>query len=217
MPVHACRVRPKDADSKDTWNRIIASANELLETKSATEISLRSVSAHAGVSTGTLTYYFKNKEALLEAVLEEYYTRLSAMAMALIQESAGETDARAVLERATRRLYKFHWDERTVMRLRSSTRILRGELPECIQQRFLRQFAGAAAKAISELTGASERRARFAVQTVTHLIMRYVLCSDSELSQALGDEVTRDEVEDHIVEVALTLAYPSPLSNPVSS
>ena len=200
--------RKKDADSRETWERIVESARTLLETLDPADISLRAVGRHAGVSTGTLTYYFSNREALLEAVLDVYYEKLEALVVELVTEAPGQKDASAFIESAIRRLYQLHWQERRAMRLRSATRTAQGELPENVQSRFLNKFAGKGALGLSALTGVSEARGRFAIQTVTYLIMRYVLCSDSEIAQALGPNTTRKDLEDHIVEVGLGLTQP---------
>lgn len=174
------------------------------------DISLRAVGRHAGVSTGTLTYYFSNREALLEAVLDGYYQKLEALVVDLVMEAATQNDSRTFLELAIRRLYALHWEERRAMKLRSLTRSARGELPEKVQDRFLNKVAAQGALSVVALTGISESRARFAIQTITYLIMRYVLSSNGELTQGLGAATTRQEIEDHIVEVGLVLTHPVP-------
>lgn len=200
--------RSKDSDSGETYERIVASAKALLETTNPSDISLRAVGRHAGVSTGTLTYYFSNRDVLLEAVLNGYYKKLEALVIEIVMEGAAHKDSRTFLEAAIRRFYKLHWEERRSMKLRSVTRTTVGELPEHVQTRFLSKFAGQGAAGLTALTGVTERRARFAIQTVTYLIMRYVLSSDSELAQALGPDTTRQDLEDHVVEVGLMLTHP---------
>lgn len=55
----------QDIDSQAVKKHIIAVAEQLFHSKSYEEVSMRDIAAEAGVTTGALYHYFRNKQAIL--------------------------------------------------------------------------------------------------------------------------------------------------------
>lgn len=61
------------APRKDNVTKLILNATEeLLKTKSLSDISLAEIANHAGIAKGTLYYHYKNKEEILFALMDQY-------------------------------------------------------------------------------------------------------------------------------------------------
>ena len=140
--------RPVDADSARTYDTIVSAAREAMFAgeDAQIDVSMRKVAELAEVSSGTLSYYFPNKVDLLEACLDAYYERLSALTAELMAEVATARDAPATFIRAAaRRLYRFARSERRELSLRVATNAQRGELHPRRQVHVLGPFVGQAA------------------------------------------------------------------------
>ena len=62
--------KPPLSDQKNQSNKILFSAYELVSTKGYANVSLRNIADHANVVLSQVTYYFKNKEGLMTAVVK---------------------------------------------------------------------------------------------------------------------------------------------------
>ncbi len=68
-------VMPKRVDAEAEQARIAHAAVEVIADVGLAQTRLRDVARAAGVTTGAVTHYFDNKEAVLEAALEEVVAR----------------------------------------------------------------------------------------------------------------------------------------------
>ena len=68
---------------------IMAAASQLFADEGFHATSTRKIAAAAGVSEGTLFHYYRTKNALLMAILENFYAELTASAQDVIQEVMG--------------------------------------------------------------------------------------------------------------------------------
>lgn len=59
---------------KDLKSEILVKARELFNTNGYNEVSMRNIADALGISVGNLTYHFKRKEDLVEAVVLEQHT-----------------------------------------------------------------------------------------------------------------------------------------------
>jgi len=81
-PAHTLVVRPKRADARRNYEKVLAAAREaFLEGGEAT--SLEEIARRAGVGIGTLYRHFPNRQALLEALYAGEVEELSRSAAAL--------------------------------------------------------------------------------------------------------------------------------------
>lgn len=197
--------RPRNADSEETWNRIIdATLAQIAADDGSTDFAIRTVAEAAGVSPGTIGYYFPTKEALLEACLDRYYERLEALYRELLASASGRS-LEDVLSSAVRRLYSFCRSEQVALRLRVRTRVIRGELPPQRQAQVLGPYMAKAGAALSAAAKISDVQARLAVQSLNNLITRYALHTPEEMDHILGQEGTQEDVVEHLVRVTLLL------------
>ena len=63
-------------DNKETKERLIESARAEFSEKGYTKASLRKICADAGVTTGALYFFFKDKEDLFAAIVEQPFEEL---------------------------------------------------------------------------------------------------------------------------------------------
>ena len=203
--------RPVDADSAATYDGIVSSALAMLDEVGRPEkLSMRNVASGAGCSLGTIQYYFGSKQQLLEACLDGYYGRLSALAGELTQ-SAQTLTGRALVEHAARSFHRFASRERALIRLRISTRAGLGELHPARQPEFMGAIIAHAAQVLEPHVEVPLLDVRFAAQAVASIIVRLVLLDDEELEAMTGAKgaAARARLEDFVVSAARRLVRPS--------
>ena len=208
--------RPTNADSAVTWDRIVVAAQaEIFENDDGMpDVSLRRVASAAGVSLGTVHYYFLTKEALLEACLDGYYERLAALVGELLTLGAARTPEtkapRDVVSHAVRRIYRFACQERAFLRLRMATNATRGQFHPERQAQIVGPVLDTVVATLGPLVALDADEVRLVVQTVTYVVVRYALASPADLGfiTGLGDGVAAERVEEHVVAVATRLLFP---------
>ncbi len=204
--------RPVDADSAETYESIVAAARTLLaEHGDVDSVSLRKVAAVASVSLGTIQYYFENKNALLEACLDGYYARLTALVGRLIPASTDpKRTGRPFIEYIARELFDFACQERALVKLRVSTNAKRGELHPKRQAEFMGGMIKAAAEGLEPHIELSGPAARLAIQSAASVMSRMAVLTESErktLTDRTGPEAHR-AIEEHVVEAVVALLRP---------
>ena len=209
--------RPKNADSQATWNTIIEAAQGLMLTGevSPDAVSLRDVASRAGISVGTLSYYFKTKEELWEACLDGYYERLNAKTAELLTIlSSVELTLSQRIDAGVRGIYRFSLAERVPLRLRRVSNAYRGSLHPSRQLHVLGPTLDGVTSALEALLENAPNDIRLCVQSMTFVVMRYVLLSDAELMVVTGlDSVehAHQAVEDHVAAAALRMVCADPV------
>jgi AcrR family transcriptional regulator len=201
--------RPKDADPAQTLDNIVAAARELIfadGTEPALDVSLRAIAERAGVSFGTLSYYFPSREQLLERCLDPHYERVDDLLDELIRRASAPSQPREVVELATRRFFRLASSGRAEVLLQNATTARRGALhPE--RTSGLERYLDAGAAVLAGLAGMTEHDARLAIHSTMTLIMRYATMDDAELEAILGatGPDARRQLEDHVVRVTLRI------------
>jgi AcrR family transcriptional regulator len=76
-------------DPEERRQEIIAAARELFQTKEYDKATMRDVMEMLGIAKGTIYHYFRSKEALLEAVVENIVEENIAHLQAQLDESTG--------------------------------------------------------------------------------------------------------------------------------
>lgn len=204
-------MRPKNADSAETWDRIVVAARRQLTDDEAggLDVSVRNVATEADVSLGTIHYYFPTKDALLEACLDAYYDDLGKLAASLMLALHGTTrdTARATIDESIRSIYRFAVSERQRLKLRASTNAARGMLHPDRHAHVRGPYLDSFTPIIAQLTGAAPQHVRMTFQTLTFAVMQYVLLCDAEIAQITGASGSegRRRVEDHLVDISLRI------------
>lgn len=80
------RGRPKKEDTRKSRDQILDSAERLFADRGFYRVSLRDITAHAGVNVALVNYYFKNKSGLLHAVFERRAVPIIAERHQLLDE-----------------------------------------------------------------------------------------------------------------------------------
>ena len=209
--------RPKDADAAGTYDSIVAAALALLaEVDNPSQVSMRKVAVRADVSLGTIQYHFANKDALLEACLDGYYERLSALVQGIIVEANDpSTNRDTFVGESARLMYRFVRRERAALTLRMLTNTTQGELNPKRQSEFLGSFIALGAAALRPFADVEDLDLRLSIQGMSTMLMRFALLSDTEIANVTGLEAdeARGEVEEYVVRAACRLVgAPEPQS-----
>lgn len=206
--------RPVDADSARTYDSIVAAGLVLLKsTSDPATLSLRKVAELAGLSAGTLHYYFPVKEDLLEACLDAYYERLGSVARELVALFASSGDSAALIDQAARRMYRFVEDERVLVSLRLTTNAMRQELhPRRLA--FMGMMIDEAVRVLAPHAQLSPVEIRLTVHLLSNTFVRFALLVDEELVAVTGKsgDGARRQVEDFAANAAIRLLRPAAAS-----
>lgn len=89
----ASAMAPKQRRSRESHERILATAERLLRTSGTGQLTLATVSRTAGVSVGGIYRRFKDREALIRAVQERLNQQMSDEYRALEREVIAQTDS----------------------------------------------------------------------------------------------------------------------------
>ncbi|MEM9693204.1 MAG: TetR family transcriptional regulator [Myxococcota bacterium] len=174
--------RPVDADSSATFERIVATAHDLLaESPGADFPSLRAVAARSDVSLGTVQYYFRTKRDLIEACLDVLQKDLDAVCRAsFARVSQGEK-----LEVVIADLFRFARRVRHLLRLRATMTVPAGLSPPRHRDA-MGAIARDAALVLAPRVGIAPDEVRLTLHAVTPIVTRFVMMSDEEASWVTG-------------------------------
>ncbi len=203
--------RPIDADSAQTYDGIIRAALSLLEEHGdAAEVGMRAISQRAGVSTGTIRYYFLTKEELFEACLDEFHGRVGGLTLELATRIGAGVEGAALIRWAARRAYRFMLDEPHLVGLRMISTARRGELHPRRQSEVLSAQIGALADLLAPHVGLTPIETRLAVLSLNSVCVRLARLTDAELVALIGasGEDGRRAVEGYFVDAALGVLRP---------
>lgn len=204
--------RPKNADSGETIDRILAAARTVLLDEEGIHLErpMRRIAEVAGVSLGTVQYYFPSRDQLLEVCLDEYYVRLEALAGRLAAEAPSGVEGREPYARgAAIALYRFARAERPTLRLRAWINARHGALPPHRAQHVRDASLDLTGALLAGALGIREVDARLAVQTMTFVVMQYALLDEDSLQRIVGRDASPSAVEAHVADVAIRLVRPA--------
>lgn len=199
--------RPVNADARATRARILDAARERFGEDGPAAVSVRDVASHAGVSLATVHHYFGTKHGLYQASIEAMYEELLRRADELAVSFAPGDSLRSTLGVMVRSAFSFAREHKGALRLLMRTVIDRGEMAEPLRERYQLPSLDRGASLLSTLTGAPELEMRLALQSMTHMILRYALSTDRELETLTGvkgpESIAR--LEEHLEGAALAL------------
>ena len=203
--------RKKDSDSEQTYAAIVAGAREVLRRDGPKAVSFRRVATACGLSAGTISYYFPDRVALLEACLDPHSRRRQALMAQLLEQVRAEGPSPAVIATIVDAGLDLAFSEQTMVRLRALTnaeiRALRPDHPHDVSLPHLDQLGAA----IGEHLGLAAVEVRLVMQTLNYAIGRYAELSESELCRVTGTAnpaEARQLVAHHIHRCAAVLLGP---------
>lgn len=198
--------RPIDSDSAETYERILASAKSILSTHGPELFSLRSVARTAGVSLGTLNYYFENRNGLLEACLDEDYRELEDSVQETIDRIRSGAPFFDEVARLTRIYFADARNRKDKIRLRVMDTMERGGLPP---HRLDNEVSRMLDRVSLALSGRPDHLPlRMAAHSFQMIIARYALHSDEEIRRITGKDSAEEawqQAEAHLIETACSL------------
>ncbi|MEM1032674.1 MAG: helix-turn-helix domain-containing protein [Myxococcota bacterium] len=197
--------RQVDADSAETIDRIVAATRETLAERGAAGLTFRAVARRAGVSVGTIGYYFESRPALVEASLDDHHAWGAELVARLVARHGEGASLEALIEEAVRSGHQELLRDRETLRLRRLAVLGEGALSPTRRRDALEPALAAAAEVLSA-HDLPVGEARLVCQSMILLVTRYALLSDDEVVALLpGEPVARARgaIEDHLVAMAL--------------
>ncbi len=179
---------------------------ELHEAQPRDSISLRKIAKRAGVSVGTIGYYFDNKDGLLRACLREHESKLRTRAFQVIAE-ATKLPAREAVENAVRNLFRLLHDEAVFVDLRSLLDQRGGDLAFVLREEYFQTVSAAAAAALQYLP-ISPAQMAMTIDTLCTMAVRLAVMPQTDRETLFG---TSDDsaLEDLLVLTAMRLTAPN--------
>ncbi|MCA9665459.1 MAG: TetR/AcrR family transcriptional regulator [Myxococcales bacterium] len=107
---------------------IVNAALELVDEAGVAGLTMRRVAERSGLALGTVTHHFISRDELVEECLERFYLQLEQLRREFEAEIEGESDPRALTEKAVRTLFRWAIKNRRLNRLRVITTATRGGL-----------------------------------------------------------------------------------------
>lgn len=190
-------MRPKNADPAATQEAILSAALSIISESGPSALSLRGVARNAGLSTGTVSYYFSSLDALCEACLDGHYDRMTTLAQRHMQRLA-ETKPAEVAADAARELYRFAIAERPILLLQLSRLAEHGGHTDRRRDNHHRNMMRTVAAAVGTSTWLK-------VQSLVFAATRYVCLSEEDLLLYTGASSlseAHDQIEQHLVDFA---------------
>jgi AcrR family transcriptional regulator len=200
--------RRANEDSAATFDRIVQAAKEVLGTRGASDLSLRRVASHAGVSLGTVQYYFSSKDKLIETCLADDSASMVAeieLAKTAVAQGANFED---VLAAGVSSVYRRALRTRETHRLRVMKALDANPTSAASPGPFMLSELGAIAAFMSEDGRISASHARMIVESVAILVARYAIFEPEFLRSLflLGDDDdVYDAVDEHLQKLTRSL------------
>ncbi|MEZ4369167.1 MAG: TetR/AcrR family transcriptional regulator [Polyangiaceae bacterium] len=191
-------MRPKNADPAATQEAILSAAMSIVGESGPTALSLRGVARKAGLSTGTVSYYFSSLDALCEACLDGHYDRMRALAQKHMLRLADATPAQVTAD-AARELYRFGIAERPILLLQLSRLAEHGGHTDQRRDNHHRNMMRNVATSVGTDTWLK-------IQSLVFAAARYVCLSEEDLLLFTGATTlaeAHDRIEQHLVDIAL--------------
>lgn len=192
------------ADADHSIDRIIDAVRDLVVNGGISKISYRSVARAAGLSLGTVTYYFRSRNELMEAVLERHH-RLAVQIARPIASNLHAVPTRA-LAAVLRRLVRHSLDNRSEVRLRISSWAQHWSLPRVRREELDDLLSRATSREWAYPGDAVERR--IIIQAVNYGVQHLTAMTDEDLMNITGVddvETARRQLSDTVANLGVFL------------
>lgn len=207
-------------DSAETYEAIVSAALDQILKQGGLAVSLRSVSRAAGLSLGTVQYYFKSREVLFETCIDRWTNGVVSLVephFEIVRNSEQPIETLVLLVQA---VYRLSLANRHLLQLRHIDTANRSELSPRILERVIKPLLQHAGSVLEERLGGEADDWRLRLRSIEFLIGRYAGLSDYELAVSLGpNRLSKGqvEVEEHLAEVVRALFFFRQDSKPLSS
>ncbi len=201
--------RSKDAAPEDTIERIRAAAAEALAEASPRDaISIRDVAKRANISTGTLTYYFPNKELLIEDIITGHIQRLERALTELALGSQRIPGHEHFLREMVRTMYRFTQRERVFLELRSILEAKKTELGMRLRNS-AHTHIETAAKVLESRVDLELQELTGAIWASQAWISKLATLREVDVARFFG-EGAQGEREELVIQLAVRMLHPRP-------
>lgn len=175
-------LRPPSMSEPDTYDQILDAARALVREEGRPQLSIRKVARKAGVSVGSVQYYFQNLDALLDAVTDPWHTGLSSIVKRCAMEIPQSDDREERLLSMCLEIYDLAVECRELVRTRRIDTIERGELaPRRAESAQFWMDAGA--KIAAAEVGGDEVDWRLLMQGVEHLVIGFASANPDSIAE----------------------------------
>ncbi|MEM9068273.1 MAG: TetR/AcrR family transcriptional regulator [Myxococcota bacterium] len=172
-------------------DRIVGAVHSLLVSGGARAVSYRSVAKQAGLSAGTVTYYFASRARLLEAALDRYHDRVDATVRALV------SGPRFKPSTCARELTRYVFQNRSDVRLRLASLLDGWGLP--IQRRVFANRLLAKVSHYEWREDWTEEEKRIVIQGLVYAAQLFAALSAEDLEAIVGVD-DYEEASDLVIE-----------------
>ena len=107
---------PKNKSDPDLKRELLAQAEQMFAEQGYEGVSLRRLADAAGLTPAMIHYYFRNKDGLYSAMLEDLTGRLLAQIEAAAAEGVGQDPFRALMDIASRTILAEPWAVTLIVR-----------------------------------------------------------------------------------------------------
>ena len=201
--------RPINADAKATRARILDAAVEMFSKQGLDGASVRGIARHAEVSPAMVHHHFGSKEGLYEACIDVLYEGLLELQTSLSTQLDPNAAPREVASRLVRSFYRFARKRQAILRLQMRGVVDRGELDPSRRESHQLPLLSSGARLLGSMVDRPEHELRLALQSLTHLIIRYALSTHEELARLANlshPELDPGErIEEHLIHCACAL------------
>ena len=181
----------------DTHDKILEAARALVEESGRHSLSFRKVAERAGVSVGSVQYYFSAMEQLLDALTDPWHDGLNRILQSAMAELPSAEDRQARLVEMCIEIHRLAVAHRELLLTRRLDTLQRGGLAERRWEP-ARKWIAKGAKLAANLVGGDVTRWQLTMTAIEHLLVGFALTTRAE---DLG--LSTEEVEDFLREAIL--------------
>ena len=158
----------------DTHDKILEAAHQLVDELGRQALSFRKVAARAGVSVGTVQYYFSSMDQLLDALTDPWHDGLTRILKSTVEALPTAGDREGLLLDMCGELYRLAVEHRQLLLTRRLDTLERGELMSRRQQPARRWIRDGSAMAAA-MVGGDPLRWQLTMMAIEHLIVGFAL------------------------------------------
>jgi len=202
--------RPVKANAEATRQNVLVAASLLFSERGLGRASIRDIASQAGVSLAMIHHYFGSKQDLYQACIDAMYQELEQLRDALESTFLAGGSPEVIVRRAVIASYRFARSHRAAIRLLMREMLDTGEMRADRRERYLLPFLDRGSTVLASFLGQPQVAMRLALQSASHLLVRYALTAPVELALVCGleeEDTASAVVESHLVDVVTSLLY----------